>query len=104
MFDIGFQELVIIFIVALLVIGPKKLPEFSRNLGKWIMEIRRGIHIAKSRIEDEINTIKIPETTAQACQEDDKSYGVMSEQKATEEKTTLAEVIDNNVPDSALSS
>ncbi|MEN2986607.1 MAG: twin-arginine translocase TatA/TatE family subunit, partial [Thermodesulfovibrionaceae bacterium] len=34
MFDLGFQELVVIFIVALLVFGPKKLPELGYALGK----------------------------------------------------------------------
>jgi len=87
MFDIGIQELIIIFIVALLVIGPKKLPEFSKKLGKWIVEIRRGIHLAKSQIEDEISTVKLPETTAISCREEDKSYGVMSKHEITEEKT-----------------
>ncbi len=33
MFDIGFQELVIIFVIALLVFGPEKLPEIGRTLG-----------------------------------------------------------------------
>lgn len=55
MFDIGFQELIIIFLVALLVFGPKKLPEIGRTLGKWIIEIRRGINIAKIRMENELD-------------------------------------------------
>ncbi|RPI37051.1 MAG: twin-arginine translocase subunit TatB [Nitrospiraceae bacterium] len=53
MFDIGFQELIIIFIVALLVIGPQKLPEFSRTLGKWVNEIKKGVQTAKTSIEAE---------------------------------------------------
>jgi sec-independent protein translocase protein TatB len=47
MFDIGLQELIIIFVVALLVIGPEKLPEFSRTIGKWVNEIKKGVQIAK---------------------------------------------------------
>lgn len=87
MFDIGFQELIIIFIVALLVIGPEKLPEFSKKLGKWVTEIRKGINIAKSQIEEEINKdIKTPEATARSQQEDEKSNKVMSETNGAEEK------------------
>lgn len=52
MFDIGFQELIIFFFVSLLVIGPKKLPEFSRKLGKWVAEIKRGIDLARSQIRE----------------------------------------------------
>lgn len=62
MFDIGFQELVIIFIVALIVFGPKQLPEISRTLSKWVIEIRRGVNIAKRQIEDEMKEdFKMPE-------------------------------------------
>lgn len=62
MFDIGFQELVIIFVVALLVFGPKKLPELAKTMGKWMAEIKRGVYIAKSQIENELNVdYKLPD-------------------------------------------
>lgn len=62
MFDIGFQELIIIFVVALLVFGPKKLPELAKTMGKWVAEIKRGIYIAKGQIEQELNVdYKIPD-------------------------------------------
>lgn len=57
MFDIGFQELIIIFIVALLVFGPEKLPEISRTLGRWVLEIRKGVHEAKSQMETEFREL-----------------------------------------------
>lgn len=57
MFDIGFQELIIIFVVALLVFGPEKLPEISRTLGKWVLEIRRGVHEAKTQMESEFREL-----------------------------------------------
>jgi Tat protein translocase TatB subunit len=49
MFDIGFQELVVIFVIALLVFGPEKLPEVGRTLGKWMIEIRRGMPSPRRR-------------------------------------------------------
>ena len=62
MFDIGFQELVIIFIVALLVFGPKRLPELAKTMGKWMAEIKKGVYIAKSQIDQELNVdFKIPD-------------------------------------------
>lgn len=62
MFDIGFQELLIIFVVALLVFGPKKLPELARTMGKWVAEIKKGVQIAKTQIEQEITVdYKIPD-------------------------------------------
>jgi len=83
MLDIGFQELVVIFIVALVAIGPQKLPELSRKLGKWVAEIRRGIDIAKSQIAQEMNKdISSPDATAQALQETDEGNEVINKHKA----------------------
>ncbi len=57
MFDIGIQELIIIFVIALLVFGPEKLPEISRKLGKFVIQIRKGIHDAKHQMETEFSEI-----------------------------------------------
>lgn len=53
MFDIGFQELIIIFIVALLVFGPKRLPELGRAFGKGLAELKRSLHDVKEQVETE---------------------------------------------------
>lgn len=52
--SIGFPELVMVFIVVLLVFGPKKLPEFARLLGKVVREFRQTVDQAKSAIQDEV--------------------------------------------------
>jgi TatA/E family protein of Tat protein translocase len=49
MFDIGTQELIIIFIVALLVFGPRKLPELARTLGKGVRDLKAAIRRASRR-------------------------------------------------------
>lgn len=54
MFDIGFWELVIITIVALLVVDPDKLPEFARQAGKWFGKIRRMINNLQREIKQEL--------------------------------------------------
>ena len=51
---IGMPELVLIFLVALLVFGPRKLPELGRSLGKGIAEFKRASDDLKRTIEDEI--------------------------------------------------
>ena len=54
MFDIGLFELLLLSIVVLLVIGPKRLPETLRTLGLWIGRMRRSFMRVKSEIEREI--------------------------------------------------
>ena len=55
MFDIGFWELVLISIIALIVIGPDKLPSFAKNLGYWTGKIRRLINNTKREISQELS-------------------------------------------------
>jgi sec-independent protein translocase protein TatA len=57
--SIGPAELVLIFIVALLVFGPKKLPEIGKSVGKAIREFKRTSEEIKGRIEDEIQASEI---------------------------------------------
>ena len=54
MFDIGLLELLLLSIVVLLVVGPKRLPETLRTLGLWLGRMRRSFTRVKSEIEREI--------------------------------------------------
>jgi len=51
---IGVPELIVIFLVALLVFGPRKLPELGKTLGKGLAEFKRASDDLKRTIEDEI--------------------------------------------------
>ncbi len=51
MFDIGLQELVLIFVIALLVFGPKNLPQLGRSLGRAMREFKRASDEFRSTIE-----------------------------------------------------
>ena len=52
--SIGFPELLVIFTIALLIFGPKKLPEVGRSIGKALREFRRTSDEIKEKIEEEI--------------------------------------------------
>jgi len=52
--NIGFPELLIILAVALLIFGPKKLPEVGRSIGKALREFRKTSDEIKEKIEEEI--------------------------------------------------
>lgn len=54
MFDIGFLELTVIAVVALIVIGPERLPEVARTVGTWVGRFRRFVTNVKSDIDREL--------------------------------------------------
>jgi sec-independent protein translocase protein TatB len=54
MFDIGFWELALIGVVALLVVGPDRLPALARTIGLWVGRIRRYVATVRDDIEREI--------------------------------------------------
>ena len=55
MFDIGFSELAVVAIVALLVIGPERLPGVARTVGKWVGAARRFVNNVQAEINAEVN-------------------------------------------------
>jgi TatA/E family protein of Tat protein translocase len=67
--SIGMTELVIILVIALIIFGPRKLPELGRSLGKSIGEFKRASNELRSTIEEEIRVEETKEraTTAAAA-------------------------------------
>lgn len=59
MFQVGPLELMLVFVVALLVIGPERLPGAARTAGLWIGRFRRSFHRIRSEIEQELNADEI---------------------------------------------
>lgn len=59
MFDIGFLEIVVVGIVALVVLGPEKLPGTIRTVSLWIGRLRRSFNSIKTEIEKEIGADEI---------------------------------------------
>lgn len=55
MFNLGAWEWIVILIVVLLVLGPKKLPELARGLGKGLREFREASKDFRSHMEDELH-------------------------------------------------
>jgi len=61
--NLGFSEMIFLFFLALLIFGPKKLPEIGRQVGRALNEFKRASDEFKSQIQSEINKIDIEEHT-----------------------------------------
>ncbi|HET7569138.1 MAG TPA: Sec-independent protein translocase protein TatB [Gammaproteobacteria bacterium] len=55
MFDIGFWELVLIFVLAVVVFGPERLPDLARKLGRFAARGRAMARSLQAQLEEEIN-------------------------------------------------
>jgi sec-independent protein translocase protein TatB len=60
-FDIAFSELVVIGLVALVVLGPKRLPEMARAAGRWTARIRRFVEDVKRDMSSELRREELAE-------------------------------------------
>lgn len=89
MFGIGMPELLLILALALIVLGPKKLPELARALGKGMAEFRR----ATDELKDELRQMEheIEETAADATSKDEPSVETPTDSASLSSTGTVSE-------------
>jgi sec-independent protein translocase protein TatB len=58
MSGIGFWELILLFLIGLIVLGPERLPRVANQLGTWLGQARRMSRVLKRQLEDELNLDK----------------------------------------------
>jgi sec-independent protein translocase protein TatB len=68
MFDVGFWELAVIGVVALLVIGPERLPRVARTAGLWLGRARRFVSSVKADIDRELAADELKKTLAKQAE------------------------------------
>ena len=90
MFGIGMPELMIIFAIALIVIGPAKLPELARSLGKTLGEFKRATDDFKWKVEEESRALDEKERIAKEVAAKEEALKV--ETAKAEESPTQAAV------------
>ena len=100
MFDIGWSELLIIGLVALIVVGPKDLPIMFRRIGQWVGRMRnmaRDFQRAMDQAADEVGVKDIKDGIKEATNMQDKIFGDASEslknfQKEVEGATEIKKI------------
>jgi len=82
MFDVGFWELSIIAVVALIVIGPERLPKVARTAGHWIGRGRRFVANVKADIDKEIKADELKQILEKQAQKANPLHEVIEETKS----------------------
>ena len=116
MFDVGFSEVVIIAIIALVILGPERLPKVARTLGFWVGKARRMVADVKTDIDremreseladlrklgDEISDVKNEFQSAAGEVTDDSGVeSVVESIKKSADDSILPAEIDSSVDDS----
>ena len=71
MFDVGFWELVVIGVIALLVVGPERLPKMARTVGLWVGKVRFYVSQVKDDIDREVRKEELKELLGKPSEFDD---------------------------------
>ncbi len=90
MFDIGFSELMIIGIVALIVIGPERLPKVARTAGQWVGKLNRFVSQVKQDIDRDIRLDELRKMQ-QDMKDTAQKYEIMANESARRVEDAVAE-------------
>jgi len=95
MFDIGFLEIVIIASIALVVLGPERLPRAARTAGLWVGRARRMVADVKSDIDREIRESELADMRKLGEEVNNIKDDVSKATESIKDDDTMADVVDS---------
>ena len=98
MFDMGFTEMMLIGIVALVVIGPERLPGVARTAGKYVGRLKRFMTSVKADVEQELRADELRQILSDQQKELDSLKDTISEAGRDVEKQVTAEAAISDPP------
>lgn len=99
MFDIGFFELCLIAIIALLVIGPEKLPRVARTVGLWIGKAQGMVKTVKYEIDEQLRAEELKQSIQRAKDDVKSNFSESLEDVETAFKDLQSEIKEEPVED-----
>jgi sec-independent protein translocase protein TatB len=103
MFDIGFSEVLLIFVIALVVLGPEKLPRAASQVGRWVGRARAMARQFKEQLEEEVNLENVRKAHKEAAAKEeakdkDATGGAAAGVDASGSATTTSSADQPNAP------
>ncbi len=97
MFDISFWEISIVAIIALLVIGPERLPQVARTLGRWYGRLQRFVVSVRADIERELKASELQQIMEEQKNELDQLRKSLNQTRSELERVTAIERLDEEI-------
>ncbi len=94
MFDVGFAEVMIIGVVALIVIGPERLPDVARKVGRWVSKIQRFVKGVRSDVSRELESGELKALIGDQKEQINELRGMVKDAQKDIEKSTSSALKD----------
>lgn len=88
MFDVGFTEILVIGVVALVVIGPERLPDVARSVGRWVGKLQRFVRGVRSDLASEFETGELKKLLGDQREQIDELRNMVNSARKDFEKST----------------